>query len=202
MSVLNGQKRSDHRRWLCIRICISKELMGEWRVVGSHKGIFINRTLYHGRAINVELSGDTVPGIPRDANATARFGRYCSPRDTLRSVVSQALLMCSEQLRDNILRCVISPPFPPLDCPCDERESARGNMRRLRPVIFALRYVDSNLSIYASRWTIVTYFENIVSRARYRCRIPFIGKMLVFNETNKNYSHDIFESSSLITFSF
>lgn len=31
---------------------------------GLHKGIFISRTLYHSHAINVELSGDTMPGRP------------------------------------------------------------------------------------------------------------------------------------------
>lgn len=37
---------------------VSKELM-RMQSHGPHKGIFISRTLYHGHAINAELSGDT-----------------------------------------------------------------------------------------------------------------------------------------------
>lgn len=88
---------------------------------------------------------------------------YCSPRDTPRSVASQVLLMCSEQLRDNIVCRVLSPRLP---SPATNVKALEAMyMRRLCPAISQWDMsIREFIDIYA--WTIVTYFENI---SRYRC---------------------------------
>lgn len=50
----------DRSLYVSVGNYVSKELM-RMQSHGLHKGIFISRTLYHGHAINAELSGDTVP---------------------------------------------------------------------------------------------------------------------------------------------